>query len=118
MYPQDTLERVRLVRRALAVGFTLDELALILGERDKGGSPCRNVHRLATQKLAKVEEQLKALRALRDDLRETLTDWDKRLSKAAEGSQSKLLENLPVQGATNGLRKLSPNSKRKKEGSK
>jgi DNA-binding transcriptional MerR regulator len=118
MYPPETADRVQLVRRALAVGFTLDELALILGERDKGGSPCQKVYNLATGKLERVEEQLKALTALRDDLRKTLTDWDRRLSISNEGTQSRLLDSLRGPSATNGLLKLTPNSKRKKEGYK
>jgi DNA-binding transcriptional MerR regulator len=124
LYPSDALERVQLVRRALSVGFTLDELARILGERDKGGSPCREVHKLAIDKLDRVEEQLAALTALRDDLRQTLADWDKRLSRAASGSQSRLLENLATvnkdrlpTAIRNGLGKVSP-SLIKKEGRK
>lgn len=120
LYPKNALERVRLVRRALSVGFTLDELARILGERDKGGSPCREVHKLATEKLDRVEEQLTTLKALRDDLRQTIADWDKRLSTAVSGSQSRLLENLAggnkdrLPTATrNGLGKVSPNSIKK-----
>lgn len=36
LYPQSTLPRVQLVRRALAVGFTLDELARVLAIRERG----------------------------------------------------------------------------------
>jgi MerR family copper efflux transcriptional regulator len=116
MYPLDAPDRVRLVRRALAVGFSVDELALILGERDKGGSPCLQVYRLTAEKLQKVEEQLKVLTNLRDDLHKTLTDWEKRLAASAEGTQSRLLENLPAARKQDGLLRLAPNSKRKKEG--
>nr|MDQ5839375.1 MerR family transcriptional regulator [Acidobacteriota bacterium] len=45
-YPADALARVRLVRRALAVGFTLDELARILRARERGVAPCREVREL------------------------------------------------------------------------
>ncbi len=94
LYPPDALDRVLLVRRALAVGFTLDELARILSERDKGGSPCREVHRLATDKLSRIEEQLIALAELRDDLKQILAGWDKRLAAAPPGRQSRLLDSL------------------------
>src|SRR5215210_4789107 len=50
-YPLDSLDRVRLIRRALAVGFTLDELAQILKARDHGQAPCREVRTLAAEKL-------------------------------------------------------------------
>lgn len=42
-YPETALERVSMIRQALAVGFTLDELAAILNERDNGGLPCKKV---------------------------------------------------------------------------
>ena len=71
-YPADTLDRVRLVRRALTVGFTLDELIPILRERDKGGAPCRQVRALTAVKLEKLEGQLKQISALRDELHEAL----------------------------------------------
>ena len=54
-YPASALQRVRLIRRALAVGFTLDELATVFGVRDRGGAPCMEVRSLPAAKLADVE---------------------------------------------------------------
>ena len=99
-YPQESLERVRLVRRALAVGFTLDELASILGERDKGGAPCQAVRSLALEKLSQVEMQLVELKLLRDELRSTLKDWEIRLAKTPSGQRAGLLDALV--GSDNG----------------
>jgi MerR family copper efflux transcriptional regulator len=94
VYPSQALERVRLVRRALGVGFTLDELARILKEHAKGGAPCREVRALAAVKLAEVETRLSELIILRDELRATLSDWDKRLAKTDAGQRAGLLEAL------------------------
>jgi len=55
-YPPEALQRVQLVRRALSVGFTLDELAKVLKVRDAGGAPCEEVRKLATQKLLNVQD--------------------------------------------------------------
>ena len=96
-YPANALDRVRLVRRALAVGFTLDELAGILNIRDNGGAPCREVRALAASKLAQVESQLTDLTALRDELRATLKDWDGRLKRKPTGTRAHLLESLSAQ---------------------
>src|ERR671928_552127 len=57
-YPTDALARVLLVRRALAYGFTLDELARVLRARERGGAPCREVRALAAAKLSDVEARL------------------------------------------------------------
>lgn len=93
-YPPEALDRVRLVQRALAVGFTLTELARILKSRDKGGIPCREVRALAETKLRDIEAKLLELISLRDDLRATLKDWDTRLASAATDERAGLLEAL------------------------
>jgi DNA-binding transcriptional MerR regulator len=93
-YPASALDRVRLVRKALAVGFTLQELAGILSVRDNGGAPCHEVRALAASKLAQVELQLSDLISLRDELRNTLKDWDGRLKQKPTGTRAHLLESL------------------------
>ena len=95
-YPPEALQRVQLVRRALSVGFTLDELAKVLKVRDAGGAPCEEIRRLAAQKLLNVQEQLRELTKLRADLQETLRDWDSRLSRQAKGTRASLLESLSI----------------------
>jgi DNA-binding transcriptional MerR regulator len=93
-YPAEALARVALVRRALSVGFTLDELAQILRARARGVAPCREVRELAARKLAGVEERLRELRAVREELRSALADWDSRLAGTKAGERAGLLESL------------------------
>ena len=93
-YPPDSIDRVRLVRRALAVGFTLDELAQFLKARDRGQAPCREVRALAEEKLAGLEGRLKEMLAVRDEMRGMLKDWDRRLSGKKAGERAGLLESL------------------------
>lgn len=93
-YPAETLQRVQMVRRALSVGFTLDELAQVLRVRNAGGAPCEEVRKMAAQKLLNVHNQLRELTELRDDLQKTLQDWDARLARRGKGKQANLLESL------------------------
>lgn len=95
-YPREALQRVQLIRRALSVGFTLDELAKVLKVRDAGGAPCEEVRRVAAQKLLAVQDQLRELTRLRDDLQDTLRDWDARLARRGKGKRANLLESLSV----------------------
>lgn len=112
-YPESALERVLLIRRALAVGFTLDELAQIFLELERGGAPCAKVRALAGQKLLEVEEQLGVLISLRDSLKDIVTDWDKRLALTPPGRRAGLLKSLSVApaAAKNGKAKLPPSLK-------
>src|SRR5512132_974237 len=50
-YPPEAVAHVRLVRRALAIGFTLNDLAAVLSERDRGRAPCRSVRTLVAERL-------------------------------------------------------------------
>ena len=101
-YPAAALQRVQLIRKALAVGFTLDELANILSVRDSGGAPCHEVRALAALKLSQVETQLQDLTAFRNELRATLQDWDARLRRKGAGARAHLLESLVAE--SNGTR--------------
>ncbi len=93
-YPPEALKRVRLVRRALEIGFTLDELSGILRVRDSGGAPCREVRALAEVKLEQVKNKIDDLCDLRDHMQQVLADWDKRLAGLPPGTRAGLLEAL------------------------
>jgi DNA-binding transcriptional MerR regulator len=94
MYPPDSVNRVRLVRQALTIGFSLRELAKILKVRDQGGAPCKQVRAIAEEKLAHVERELTDLAAFRDQLRALLTSWDEKLERTPAGQPARLLESL------------------------
>ena len=93
-YPLAAVTRVQLVQRALTVGFTLDELARVLKERESGGAPCRKVRALVASRLADLEQRLTALTALRDDLHTVLSEWDAALASVEPGRPALLLEGL------------------------
>jgi len=93
-FPGEAIERVRLVRRALAIGFTLAELARILKVRDAGGAPCKAVHVLARKKLQSLKEQIADLIRLRSQMESVLRSWDRKLAHASRGKRAGLLESL------------------------
>jgi DNA-binding transcriptional MerR regulator len=93
-YPPEALGRVRLVRRAVALGFTLDELARIVRVRDQGGAPCRDVRDLAVAKLALLERRIADLRATCDRLRSVVEHWNDLLARTPSGRRAALLEAL------------------------
>ena len=92
LFPPEALARVRLIRGALSIGFSVVELTAILRERDRGGAPCRRVRELAADKLAALEAQLRDLQSWRRELRKTLAGWDRVLRDTPRGKRAGLLE--------------------------
>jgi DNA-binding transcriptional MerR regulator len=90
VYDETVLERLDFIRRAQAVGFTLDEIGEILAESADGRSPCRHVRELARRKLEELDRRLAELRRHRADLARTLAEWDER--GGAEGHVCGLIE--------------------------
>lgn len=93
-YSEDAVRQVRLIQRALAVGFSLTELAKVLTERDRGAAPCRSVYAVVSQRLADLDRELEALAELKKDLQGLLREWDAKLSSTPAGGQARLLETL------------------------
>jgi len=69
-YSSDDVKRIRFVKRAQQLGFTLDEVANLLQLED--GRSCRETERLAQQKLVTVQVRIADLRRLRKTLQDLI----------------------------------------------
>jgi DNA-binding transcriptional MerR regulator len=100
VFSPDSVARMQMIRAGLSIGFSVAELADIFRERNSGGAPCRRVRKLATEKLAILEERLRELLSWRRELRSTLLAWDRMLAKTPRGKQARLLENCKTHPKT------------------
>jgi len=65
-YPAGTAKRVRFIKRAQALGFTLEEIASLL--QLEGADCCAGTRKAAAHKVASIERKLVDLVAMRDAL--------------------------------------------------
>lgn len=72
-YPNDTVNRIRFIKRSQELGFALDEIANLLSLNDK---PCSQVQELAEQKLSAVKEKMADLQRLEKALNGLLVQCD------------------------------------------
>jgi DNA-binding transcriptional MerR regulator len=93
-YSEESVRRVRIVRRALSIGFTLDELAALFRQRRGGTPPCRRVRALVEEKMTELDERIRTLNALRETLGRTVASWDEKLAATPEGGFAYLLDDL------------------------
>jgi len=73
-YPPEAVKRVRFIKRAQVLGFTLDEIAslLALGE----ATACAQTRDLAAHKLEVIDDKLAALKSMRKALHGLLSACD------------------------------------------
>ncbi|WP_158887229.1 MerR family transcriptional regulator [Amycolatopsis anabasis] len=67
LYPPEAVDRLRMIKTAQRLGFTLGEVAELLGRRRRTG-----LHQRAAGKLDEIEAKIADLRAVRDTLRAAL----------------------------------------------
>jgi len=79
-YPPETLARLRFIRRAQGLGFTLEEVAALLALSD--GEHCAETRALGEKKLALVQKKLDELVAIRRALNDLV-------AQCARGSRGK-----------------------------
>jgi MerR family transcriptional regulator, mercuric resistance operon regulatory protein len=65
IYPPETIDRIRFIKRAKQLGFTLKEITELL---DLGDGNCDDVRIRAETKRAHVNEQIKDLKKLKNTL--------------------------------------------------
>ena len=87
-YSGDDLKRVRFIKRAQALGFSLDEVALLLGLSD--GKHCAETKVLAEKKLTMVEEKIADLAAIQKALKGLVT----KCSKGSRGCGCPIIDAL------------------------
>ncbi|MFQ5796071.1 MAG: heavy metal-responsive transcriptional regulator [Candidatus Bipolaricaulia bacterium] len=78
VYRSEDAERLKFIRKAKALGLSLDEVREIIEIRERGQLPCRHVRQLLAHKLKELEEHIDELIAFRDDLRSYVAELEER----------------------------------------
>jgi DNA-binding transcriptional MerR regulator len=98
VYDSDAIVRLRFIKRAKELGFSLKEIAELLRLESSAGTTPADVRKQAEVKLVDLEERIRSLQRMRRSLR-------------------KLVDSCPGQGPLSGcsiLRALAPEEKRKR----
>lgn len=68
LYDAGDVDRLRFIRSARTLDFSLEALREVLALRDQGEAPCRHVMDVLEAKATEVEERIRQLQVLREDL--------------------------------------------------
>lgn len=97
LYDAQALGLLEFIKRAQTLGFTLEEIKRIIAESRTGKKPCAEVRQIMRHRLAELDERLKLLQQHRQDIAQTLQQWE--TTGEAEGLFCGLIENAHVHPA-------------------
>ena len=95
IYPEDTVRRVRFVKRAQELGFSLREIKVLLALRASRGARCEDVRRQALRKIEEIEDKIRSLQAMKTVLGKLA---DECASTQGPVSDCPILESLNANG--------------------
>lgn len=74
-YNQNANRQIEFIKKAQAIGFTLEEIKTILDVRDRGEKPCGLVQDLLSSKIEQLETQIERMSLFKQELEKYRTDW-------------------------------------------
>ncbi len=97
LYSPEAIRRVKFIKKAQAIGLTLEETKQILYLKEHGRAPCAKVAELGEKHLREIDARLAQLRQYRRALADALKDWQKEDTTEREcaGEFCDLIERLP-----------------------
>lgn len=81
-YGDKDISRLRFVLNARQLGFSVEDIKVILAESDKTISPCDTVKRLIEKRLHETEQRFLEVQRLRDRMQQAIKEWETLPSKA------------------------------------
>ncbi|MBA3631893.1 MAG: heavy metal-responsive transcriptional regulator [Acidobacteria bacterium] len=113
LYTPEIVERVRFIRKAQTLGFSLDEIKETFELAKTGTSPCGQVQKVLVDKLREVERRLDELHNFRDELAALIAQAPKLSREKREAQVCSIVEEAPL--LVTSITSLPPQRKRQKD---
>lgn len=110
IYNEGILQRLEFIKKAQTLGFSLSEIKQIIEDAKVGTSPCADVREIVRQRLAELDERMREMKRYRQELAETLREWD--AVGRAPGHICGLIEEAEIKHPLSAPHKIMPPTKR------
>jgi len=101
LFSNDDIKKVKFIRRAKALGFTLHDIQIIFNHSDKGQSPCPAVRDIIRQRLEDNKEKLIELNTLQNRMEQAMDKWQSMPNSTPDGDAICHLIELSDEGEQN-----------------
>lgn len=97
-YSDATVAELEFIKKARALGFSLEEIGEIVQLTRSGKRPCARVMDLAKARLEDVDEQMRRLSAFRKQLAAEISRWEAPLESGCDGMCELIDSSTPEPG--------------------
>ena len=74
-YPQEAVEKVKFIKKAQVLGFSLDDIHEVLNVHQQGDEPCVFVQSLLQGKIEQLDAQIQKMMAFKEELEDYRDRW-------------------------------------------
>ncbi len=85
IFPTETVERIKFIKQAQEMGFSLDEIKQLFSTKD-GVNQCQTVRELLLKKLVELQTKIGQMRSFKKVLTHHLTDCENELKAHGDAS--------------------------------
>lgn len=93
LFAVENVERIKFIKQAQELGFSLDEIRELLTNGD-GINECRRVRDLLQSKLVEIDERMKKMRRFRRTLQQNLTSCEREISEQGKEAHCPVIVNI------------------------
>jgi len=86
LFRKNDVSRLRFIRQAQTLGFTLKEITEILGDAEDGSSPCPKVRDIIVRHIEENRRKIEELQALQQRMEAALEKWKEMPDGAPDGT--------------------------------
>lgn len=103
LFTEQDITRLRFIRMAKKLGFTLSEIRQILEHASLGESPCADVREIIQQHIVENRQKIRDLQALQTRMEQALEKWQDMPDKTPDGNSiCHLIESMSEQTTDSG----------------
>jgi DNA-binding transcriptional MerR regulator len=95
-YPSETVQQVRFIKKAQALGFSLEDIGEVLTVHHQGDVPCEFVQSLLQDKIQQLAAQIKEMVAFKTELEQYRDRWAINHPRPQPGDICPLIEAVPL----------------------
>lgn len=104
LFPPKEVSRLQFIRTAKMLGFTLNEIRLILEQAHMGMSPCTDVREIIQQRIVENRQRIEEIQQLQKRMEGALAQWQMMPDSTPDGdSMCHLIESMTKAGVNDGI---------------